>query len=672
MHCGFTCAAVGRGACFAVFLAFVCGGLLAACSPQPAAQVAAPEPSPEQRFATLERRYVIFMLGRFPVVSTYLGGSEFDAALADNDGKLRDYSAEALKDEDVRLGEFREQLTALEPNTLPARRRIDRSVALAQIEFLLHQHQVLRHQERSLDSYVDEPFRGVDWQIQGMTSTGAATYGTEAEWQAVIARTRAIPAYLAAAEKQLGAGVAANNTPDWRMLRDHGLQAPMADAEYFAKTLPALAETDIASAHRDALLADLRKAGDDAAAAYGHLRTYIAGTFFENPDGKGASALKEDYRADRFALGQAEYDWALHNNLRLDTTAGELFAEAEPIIVDSRGQMISLARELAKTHKWKTPADGPGVVRAVFEQLSRVAPRNDDEMVEWYRKTGERLVAYARATGLFDVPTEYKLDVTVTPPPLRSGFDGAAYYPAPPFKKTGVGRFYVTPTGNDPVVLRHDHNRAAMPDLAAHEGFPGHDWHYKVMTQYKDDISALRWITPGAVEDSSSMWQDSMAAEGWALYSEALLGEPQPAAAQGFYSPEERLYQLRGKLYRDLRVRVDTGIHTGRMQFEEAVTLFSETVDFLPGSCDDPRVLSNPDKRASCTAARRAVTRYSRWPTQAITYRLGKDQILALRKRVQQKLGEQFSARQFHLEFMKQGTIPAAYFADELLQSLQK
>ena len=44
----------------------------------------------------------------------------------------------------------------------------------------------------------------------------------------------------------------------------------------------------------------------------------------------------------------------------------------------------------------------------------------------------------------------------------------------------------------------------------------------------------------------------------------------------------------------------------------------------------------------------------------------------ALRERVQQKLGEQFSAKQFHLEFMKQGTIPAAYFADELLQSLQK
>ena len=81
------------------------------------------------------------------------------------------------------------------------------------------------------------------------------------------------------------------------------------------------------------------------------------------------------------------------------------------------------------------------------------------------------------------------------------------------------------------------------------------------------------------------MWQDSLASEGWALYAEALLAEPQGTAKNGFYTPEEHLYQLRGKLYRDLRVRIDTGIHTGRLSFDDAVTLFSEVVDFLPGSC---------------------------------------------------------------------------------------
>ena len=76
-------------------------------------------------------------------------------------------------------------------------------------------------------------------------------------------------------------------------------------------------------------------------------------------------------------------------------------------------------------------------------------------------------------------------------------------------------------------------------------------------------------------------------------------------------------------------------------------------------------------KAASCKDARGAVSRYSRWPTQAITYRLGKEQILALRKRRTQALGAHFSAQRFHLEFMKQGTIPAGYFGDELLRTLR-
>jgi uncharacterized protein (DUF885 family) len=118
-------------------------------------------------------------------------------------------------------------------------------------------------------------------------------------------------------------------------------------------------------------------------------------------------------------------------------------------------------------------------------------------------------------------------------------------------------------------------------------------------------------------------------------------------------------------------VRVDTGIHTGRLSFEDAVTLFSQVVDFQSGSCQDPQALRSEAKSASCKSARAAVTRYARWPTQAITYRLGKEAILALRKRAQQSEGVHFSAKRFHLEFMKQGTIPAGYFGEEMLRTLQ-
>ncbi len=611
--------------------------------------------------------YVVEFLRRNPTVNTYLGGAGLDPSLKDVDGTLRDYSAAALADEDRWLADAQKAIEGADANGLSPNARIDREVALAQIRFQLHQHQVRRYQERALDTFVGEPFRALDWQLQGMAQTGDKTYGTADEWGLVVKRVAAIPKFLANAQEQLLAGVNAKNAPDWRMLQRDGLNTSAANAKYFGETLPKMADERVSGPQRDQLLGGLRDAAKQAADAYLKMRDFVAATYF---DDAAAGKVKPAFAADHFAMGEEEYNWALKNNFKIDKTAAQLYDEAMPIVEQTRQQMIDLAREIGKQHNWTLPADGGQAVRYVFDQLGQDYPKSDAEMVDWYRQAAFRLVDYARKTGIFDVPADYKLEVTETPPPLQASIDGAAYYPAPPFKNSGVGRFYVTTTGNDLAALK-ENNRAALADLSAHEGFPGHDWYYKVLTQYREQISPVRWLTPGAVEDSSSMWEDSMPSEGWGLYAEALMAEPQTGAPNGFYTPEERLYQLQGKLYRDLRVRVDTGIHTGRMSYADAVTLFSEVVNFLPGSCGDPAVKGNDAKRASCDSAERAIFRYSKWPTQAITYRLGKDQIYALREEAAKRLGDKFSPKAFHIAYIKQGTIPANYFRDQLMRDLE-
>src|SRR5215813_7235586 len=624
--------------------------------------------SGDSQLKKIHDAYVVEFLRRNPTVNTYLGGAGLDPSLKDVDGTLRDHSAAALEAEDRWLLDAQKDFEKVEANTLSPNRRIDRDVALAQIRFLLHQHQVRRYQERALDTYTDEPFRAIDWQLQGMTQTGDKTYGTADEWSLVAKRVNAIPRFLQVAQEQLAAGIKSNNTPDFRVLKRNGIDTSEADARYFDETLPKLAEERITGAQKDQLVTQVRDASKQAAAAYRGLRDYVKTTFF---DDAAAGKAKAQFAGDRFAMGEAEYNFALKNNFQIDKTAAQLFEEAWPIVESTQKQMIDLAREIGKSKGWTLPTDGPTAVRAVFDELSRDFPKSDAEMVSWYRDAAFRLVDYARKTGIFDVPADYKLDVVETPPPLRASVDGAAYYPAPPFKTSGVGRFYVTPTDNDIAALKAN-NRSALADLSAHEGFPGHDWYYKVMTQYKDQIGSVRWLTPGAVEDSSSMWEDSMSAEGWGLYAEALMAEPQPGAPDGFYTPEERLYQLKGLLYRDLRVRVDTGIHTGRMSYDDAVDLFSQVVDFLPGSCHDAAATTNDAKRAACKSAEGAIFRYSKWPTQAITYRLGKDQIYALREEASKMLGEKFSPKTFHLLFIKQGSVPAGYFRDELMRELRE
>ncbi|HYM26963.1 MAG TPA: DUF885 family protein, partial [Steroidobacteraceae bacterium] len=373
--------------------------LAAAASAVAGPPVAQPVParhSADASFARLEHEYVTYVLERFPVVATYLGGAQFDPQLTGVDGRLRDYSAAALVEEDAALGALRARFAALAPARLSARRRIDRSVALAQIAFLLHQHQVRHLQRRALDSYVDEPVRGVDWQIQGMTATADGHYGTDAEWQLVLARTRAVPAYLASAAQQLRAGVAAHDAPDWRMLVGHGLRSSAAAAQYFADTLPQLAATNVAAPHRAELLRALQGAGAEAAAAYRQLRAFVAATYFEQVPDTGAPLLRAAYRADHFALGETEYDWALHNNLRLGGSAAELYSASWPVVEATRAELIALAQQIAAQHGWPHGAEGAATVRAVFAQLAADAPRTDAEMMDGYRRTGERLVAYAR------------------------------------------------------------------------------------------------------------------------------------------------------------------------------------------------------------------------------------------------------------------------------------
>jgi uncharacterized protein (DUF885 family) len=614
----------------------------------------------DDAYLHVEARYVHAFLSRHPVVSTYLGGSGLDPALAAADGQLRDWSPAALAAETKTFAEIRGQLEKIDPARLTPAHRIDRDVALHQIEFLRHWSQDRKAWRRCVDTYVNEAFRGIDWSMQGMTELGNGRLGSDAEWRRVIERAQAVPAYLAQAQANLEAGKAAGDLPDWRMVEKDGIASSEENARYFEKDLSEqAAERTKGQPFAATVVGDLKKAGTEAAAAFRKFAAFLQGTLAKLP------------KTDRFAFGEAEYNWALKNNLALDTTAAKLFEEAPVAIDATRNALVETAQRIAEKRGLKDLAwdkeHREASTRAVMDLLSQEYPRSDAEMIAGYREVGVRLVEFARKTGIFDVPPDYKLDVTVVPPALESAIEGAAYYPAPTFKDAGVGRFYVAPPHEDDAKLRR-HNRAAMAYLAAHEGFPGHDWNYKVMGQYRKEIGPVRWFTPGEVEGSASMWQDSVASEGWGLYSESLMGEPAPGAPDGFYTLEERLYQLRGQLTRDWRVRVDTGLHLGRISFDEAVNLNSQILDFLPGSCQASDLAAA--KKASCATSENTILRYSKWPTQAITYRLGKHQILALRAKAEAIVPGLPGRKRFHLLFMQQGTIPPAYFADELLKAM--
>lgn len=354
-------------------LATIFAFLFTSCMQQPPATTT--QANGDDSFKKIHDEYVVEFLRRNPTVNTYLGGAGLDPKLRDVDGALRDHSSTALQDEDRWLTNTKQSLEAIDAGSLSAPQRINRDVALAQINFLLHQHQVRRYQERALDTYTDEPFRAVDWQLQGMTQTGDKTYGTAEEWTLVGRRLAAVPAFLKVAQDQLTSGIASRNTPDWRMLIRNGIDTSEANAKYFEETLPKLAEERIAGPQRDQLLKQVRDGCQQAATAFRGLRDFVANAFFDDPAKKDVSGLKTDFRSDRYAIGEEEYNWAVRNNLRVNKTAAQLYEEAMPIVEATQKEMIELARKIGEKRALALPADGLASVRAVFDELSKDYPQ---------------------------------------------------------------------------------------------------------------------------------------------------------------------------------------------------------------------------------------------------------------------------------------------------------
>jgi uncharacterized protein (DUF885 family) len=623
-----------------------------ACATAPVVP-AAPLPG---AFAALRDRYFIFHLQRNPVTSTYLGGDGYSPKLADTNARLRDFRPASVDAEIRFYRDVRAALGRVLPSSLSPVEQVDYRLMNAQLAFLIHQLAELRYFRRSLDTYVGEPFRGVDWQIQQMPELAGGMLGNEEDWKLVVARTLQIPAYLEVAKANLLAGKSAGSIPDRRMVQRDGINGSKANASYFRTTLPKTAQQFLGSRpFALTMLAQIGGAGIAAASAWEAFATFLSQTYDVNE------------MVERFAAGEPEYEWRVHNLLGDPRSAAELYEYGAAQVVLYTSKMVDVAREFAADAKlglsFNTDAEKYIGIRRLMDFLSKDSPKNDAQLFKWYRDAGERAVAYGREHNLFDIPATYRLDVVPTPPVLRSTID-AAYYPAPPFKRTGVGRFYLTPTENDAAALKIN-NFASVADTAVHEGFPGHDWHYRYMNLHADSISNIRWLTPGAVEDSSSMWADSMAAEGWGLYSEELMADPAANHKYGFYSPGEYLYELQGQLLRAVRIRVDVGMHTGRMTFDQAIDYFTEHVDFFPNA--RANAAADPAARAVADNALRAIYRYSKWPTQAITYNLGKNAIVELREACRAATGGGFSEKKFHERFMGMGTVPVAYFRDSFL-----
>lgn len=249
-----------------------------------------------------------------------------------------------------------------------------------------------------------------------------------------------------------------------------------------------------------------------------------------------------------------------------------------------------------------------------------------DELVEAYDGEVRRAREFLAQRRIVPQPPDDTLAVRETPDFARATTQ-AAYDRPPPFHDgPGAALLLVTPpdarwsTAKQEQYLR-EHNRGDIVDTVVHEAYPGH--HFQVSFARRHP-SLVRRIADADIF-----------CEGWALYAEELMAE------HGYYTPEERLFQLQWRLVRAARVRIDVGLHTGTMSLEAARTLLEDEVHLEPA--------------LAASEARR----YALSPTQPLSYVLGERSIRAMRERwLREGRGD---LRSFHEALLAQGSLPPSY-----------
>jgi uncharacterized protein (DUF885 family) len=176
-------------------------------------------------------------------------------------------------------------------------------------------------------------------------------------------------------------------------------------------------------------------------------------------------------------------------------------------------------------------------------------------------------------------------------------------------------------------------SKMRLRTLTFHEAVPGH---------HLANAIALNQPSQPLVQKLASF---NAFNEGWALYAERLAFE------LGFYEndPMGNLGRLQDELFRAVRLVVDSGLHYKRWTRETAISYAMD-------------VTGNVRSRMEAE-----IERYMAWPGQALGYKLGMIEILALRE-TQKKSGRRYSIKNFHDAVLVNGSRPLSLVAADIKQ----
>jgi uncharacterized protein (DUF885 family) len=298
--------------------------------------------------------------------------------------------------------------------------------------------------------------------------------------------------------------------------------------------------------------------------------------------------------------------------IRMQTTVAATPEEVHAFGMEDLAQIEAEKDEIARR---QGHADRHAFAAALAEDP---ANRTSDPaaIIELAREQTDR--AYATAPRYFGrLPAANCIVLPVEE--YRERESAPAFYMPPTLDGSRPGQYYLNTYQPD---QRQLHKVAA---ITFHEATPGH--HFQIAIEM--DLPLGRFRTLGAKMAGSAY------VEGWGLYTERLAEE------MGLYQTDaERLGMLDAQSFRAARLVVDSGLHAMGWTREQAITFMHERGSLPP------------------VDAEIEVDRYTIWPGQALSYKMGQREIERARDDVRERLAERFDLRAFHDEVLGHGSLP--------------
>lgn len=305
----------------------------------------------------------------------------------------------------------------------------------------------------------------------------------------------------------------------------------------------------------------------------------------------------------RLPDGAAYYQSAIEASTTTKLTADEVHRIGLEQVAELEAQLDPILRAEGLTRG--TPGERLAELNKRPDQLFGNTDAGKVELIaELDRQIAEIEAQLPRA---FDVLPKAKVVARRVPPLIEAGSAGA-YYDSAPEDGSRSAIYFIK------LQDTFDRPKFGLRTLTHHEATPGH--HLQVsLSQESDEIPLIRRRAGY-----------SAYSEGWALYAEQLADEL--GLFQG--RPLERAGMLQSFLFRATRLVVDTGMHSKRWSREQATDYFLRTTGIARGR------------------GQNEIDRYTAWPGQALSYKIGHTVWLRLREESKAKLGARFDLKQFH------------------------